>query len=366
FSYNTNWLFDQRMSGGVDFSFSRNNHQNVLQDMEYPRFTDDEYGETAAPDPYDSEEEWEEAEESVDDAHRMEYDEYEVSLGINTGYTFHTNLGRIGTSTGLRSGLSYISYDEDLYRPFNPTTRENHERWRFNNQWWSRVTWDTRDYIFSPSSGFHLSETFTYSGGLLGGVTHYLKSETKGEYFHTLFDIPVFSEWNLKTVLALHSSVSVIFPQLFYKDGNWKKDTQASSGQMLYTDGMNTDRGHERRTGGEAMWNNWVELRVPLAEQVLWSDFFFRSTGLWTDRSDFGFYTDKDALIGNDPDSGYTFSYGGGLRFTIPNLPLGLYLTRTFEVDEDDGVVFNGGPLFSSDDPESGWRLVLTINVDLM
>ncbi|MFP4179712.1 MAG: outer membrane protein assembly factor BamA, partial [Spirochaetaceae bacterium] len=336
FSYNTNWLFDRRMSGGVDFAFSHNKHRDILQDIEYPRFSEDDHeaeDSIAAPDPYDSEEEWDKADESIDDAHRMEYDEYEVSLGLNTGYTFHTNLGRIGTSTGLRTGLSYIDYDENLYRPYNPTTRENHQEWRFNNRWWSRLTWDTRDYIFSPSSGFYLSETLTYSGGLLGGVSHYLKLDTRGEYFHTLFDIPVFDDWNLKTVLGLHSSISVIFPQFFYKDG-WKSDIQAGTSQMLYTDGMNTDRGWDRRNSGEAMWNNWAELRIPLAEQVLWGDFFFRSTGFWTDRSNFGFYTDKDALVGDDPDSGYRFSYGGGLRFTIPNLPLGLYLTRRFEIDE--------------------------------
>ena len=88
-------------------------------------------------------------------------------------------------------------------------------------------------------------------------------------------------------------------------------------------------------------------------------DLFFRSTGFWEDRSQFG-------LISDSPES-YYFSYGGGIRFTIPNLPLGLYLTKLFKLDNEGNVLWEGGPIFSDpDDPESGWRLVLTINIDLM
>ncbi len=364
FSYDTNWLFGRRLGGGIDFSFSHTNHEDVRQDSEYPRFDSNDYdNNNAAPDPYDSADEYQSAlenNEPIDDAFLMEYDEYEVSLGLNTGYTFHTNVGRLGASTGLRTGLSYIDYDDTIYRPYNPTTRDNHRQWRFNNRWWTRLSWDTRDYIYSPSKGFFLSETFTYGGGILGGVSHYLKTNTKGELFHTLIDAPLFPNWNFKTVLALHSAVSFILPQAYREEGEWKQGIKASTSYMLYTDGMNTDRGWPRRYNGEAMWDNWAELRIPIAEQVLWTDIFFRSTGFWEDRSEFGFYT-GDSLVD------YHFSYGAGMRFTIPNLPLGLYFTRLFSIDESGKVIYEPGPLFSDpDDPTSGWRLVLTINIDLM
>ncbi len=365
FSYDTNWLFGRRLGGGLDFTFSHTNHEDVRQDTEFPRFDEDDYNDNdAAPDPYESMDEYQDAlgdNESIDDAHLMEYDEYEVGVGVNTGYTFHTNYGRFGTGTGLKTGLSYIDYNADIYRPYNPATRENHREWRFNNRWWTRFSWDTRDYIFSPSSGFYLSETFTYGGGILGGVSHYLKSHTKGEYFHTLLDIPVFPSWSFKTVVALHSAISFIFPQYYQnEDGKWTRGIQASTSYMLYTDGMNTDRGWPRRYNGETMLDNWAELRIPIAEQVLWTDLFFRSTGFWEDRANFGFYN-TDAIVD------YRFSYGAGFRFTIPNLPLGLYFTRLFSIDESGNVVYEPGPLFSDpDDPNSGWRLVLTINIDLM
>ncbi len=365
FSYDTNWLFGNRLGGGVDFTFSHTKNTNVRQDVDFPRFTKEDYeNEIAVPDPYETMDEYEAAlenNEGIDDAYLMEYHEYEVSLGVRSGYTFHTNVGRIGTATGFSTGLTYIDYDDTIYRPYNPATRENHRNWRFNNRWWTRLSWDTRDYIFSPSKGFLLSETFTYGGGILGGVSHYLKTTTKGEYFHTLLDLPVFSNWNFKTVLALHSSFSLILPQYYREDGEWKKGIQASTSYMLYTDGMNTDRGWApRRYNGEAMWDNWAELRIPISEQVLWTDLFFRSTGFWEDRSKLGFYTDE-AIVD------YRFSYGFGMRFTIPNLPLGLYFTRLFSIDENGNVQYEPGPLFSDpDDPDSGWRLVLTINIDLM
>ena len=363
FGYQTNWLFGRRMSGGIDFDIAHTKNTDVRQDILDERFTKEQYdNDEAAPDPYDSYEEYQEAlenGETIDDAYLMEYDEWEFSTGLSTGYTWILGGGRLGTSTGLRTGLSYIDYDAGIYRPYNPAVRDNLNQWRFNNRWWSRVYWDTRDFIFAPSNGYYFGQTLTYGGGILGGVSHYVKTQTKGEFFHTLLDIPVFDDWNLKTVFALHSSLSFILPQFYNNEGSWTTGIEASTSYLLYTDGMNIARGWPRMFNGEAMWDNWLELRIPIAEQVLWSDIFFRTTGFWEDRSEFGFITDS-------PED-YYFSYGGGIRFTIPNLPLGLYLTKLFKLDNDGNVLWEGGPIFSDpEDETSGWRLVLTINIDLM
>jgi len=361
FSYQTNWLMDRRWSGGVDFNIERVTNSGVYQDLLDERFTD-EQADIAAPDPYDSKKEWEEAQsdgKTIDEAYLMEYDQWELSIGGSTGYSWHTPMGRLGASTGLRTGLSYIDYDEGRYRPYNPSIRNNQGVWSFHNRWWTRGTFDSRDYIFAPSKGAYLGQTLTYGGGVLGGARHYLKSQSQAEFYQTLWDFELFRNWNFKTVLALHSSLSLILPQYYREDGEWTSGVQATSSSLLYTDGMNTDRGWDRRYDGEAMWDNWVELRIPLSEQVVWSDLFFRSTGFWNDRQNFGFF--------NESPENYRFSYGAGIRFTIPNLPLGLYLTKLFRLDSEGKVQWEGGPIFSDPEDETkGLRLVLTINFDMM
>ena len=42
-------------------------------------------------------------------------------------------------------------------------------------------------------------------------------------------------------------------------------------------------RGWDAVTDGEALWNNWLELRMPIFEQVLWLDMFFDAVSLWED-----------------------------------------------------------------------------------
>jgi len=362
-SYQTNWLMDRRWSGGVNLTVEHLNNSGVQQDILDERFTEEQYdNDEAAPDPYNSYDEYQEAleeGESIDEAYLMEYDQWELSLGLSTGYTWITDIGRVGASTGLSSGLSYIDYDDLAYRPYNPSIRNNLDQWRFNNRWWSRLSLDRRDYIFAPSKGFYLGQTFTYGGGLLGGVSHYLKTQSTGKLFFTLVDYPLFKNWNLKTVLALHSSLSFILPQFYRDDGNWQTGIEATTSYLLYTDGMNVARGWTRMYDKEALWDNWTELRIPIAEQVLWTDIFFRGTGVWDSRKQFGFITES-------PEN-YYFSYGAGLRFTIPNLPLGLYLTKLFKLDSDGNIEPQAGPIFSDpDDPDSGMILVLTINIDFM
>ena len=63
--------------------------------------------------------------------------------------------------------------------------------------------------------------------------------------------------------------------------------------------------------------------------------------------------------------SNFMFSFGGGIRFTIPGLPIGLYLTKRFSFPDGD-LKWEGGEVFSiKDDPDSGMQLVIAFQFGL-
>ncbi len=361
--FNEKWLMGRRWSLGANFSFTHQLYTGILQDLMPIRFTEDEYNnEVAAPDPYNSQEEWEAAinnGESIESAYLMEYDNYKFALGANTGYTFHTFLGRFTTATGASSALNNIVYDEQVYRPYNPAIRNNLDNWLFNNRIWLNLVWDKRDFVMNPTSGFLLNQLTTYTGGFIGGNTHYIKSQSKAEAFIKLIDISVSDSYNFKTVFAVHTSFSAMLKQYYFDDNaGWDWNINATTGDMLYTDGMNIARGWPFKQDGKAMWDNWIELRMPIAENVLWGDLFFSGTGFWTE------LTDVDIANDNFLDNFY-FSFGGGIRFTIPGLPIGLYLTKRFKIN-DDSIVWEAGDIFTNaDNPDSGMDLVIAFQFGL-
>ena len=133
----------------------------------------------------------------------------------------------------------------------------------------------------------------------------------------------------------------------------------ATTGDMLYTDGMNIARGWGFRQDGQAMWDNWIELRMPIAEQVLWGDLFLSGTGFWQDR------TEVIPDIRSGDMSNFMFSLGGGIRFTIPGLPIGLYFTKRFEFIDGD-LTWIAGDIFRDEDrPDSGVDLVIAFQFGL-
>jgi outer membrane protein insertion porin family len=234
--------------------------------------------------------------------------------------------------------------------------RENFERWQFINSWSLSSSLDTRDLIISPSSGYYLSQRATFTGGPLFGVRHFIRTDSKGQFFQTLWDIPVFSNWNWKMVLGLNSEISFIFPQFWvpeeYRD---RPQPVATTSNLLFIDGMFNARGWDRRVDGEALWYNWLELRMPLAEQVIWWDQFFDAAAIWQDRDDLGELGVENML----------FSFGTGFRFVIPQFPIRIYLARRFLI-EDGEVVWQTGGLFNPDnEPGRGMEFVFSIGTEL-
>ncbi|HAK45823.1 MAG TPA: outer membrane protein assembly factor BamA, partial [Spirochaeta sp.] len=153
FGYSDNWLFEQRLSAGIDLSFSHDQYTSVPQDILQPVFNlDDSEDVQVVPDPYDGH--WVDAEtgiavdyptdaeiadetvltdydyaiaegETIDDSYLMDYESYTLSLAGSGGYTFHTPVGRVAVGSGLSTALSYVYYDSSLYRPYDKTIRDS-------------------------------------------------------------------------------------------------------------------------------------------------------------------------------------------------------------------------------------------------
>ena len=93
---------------------------------------------------------------------------------------------------------------------------------------------------------------------------------------------------------------------------------------------------------------------MPIAEQVLWLDMFIDAVSLWEDPSQITTLGRENVL----------FSLGGGIRFTIPQFPIRLYLAKRFTLD-DTGVRWQQGDYFNwNETPTGGLDFVFAIGAD--
>ncbi|MGO9309899.1 MAG: BamA/TamA family outer membrane protein, partial [Spirochaetia bacterium] len=338
FNYQQPWLFDKPWAGGVSLTFDHELLQNVLQDLMPPVFTDSQYA-IAAPDPYSNRTDYlnDIANGVVIPAqYLMSYDMYDITLGLNTGYTWTYPFGRLTLQGGYTPQVRYVDYDASLYRPYDWIVRDNNLNWNFVNKISAGINLDGRDIYWNPTTGYYLAQGFAVAGGVLLGQRAYIRSDTTAEGFLTLLNVPVFEGWNLQFVLAAHSSMSMILPNYGYStvDGRWEWETVADYTDQLYIDGMTVARGWGTMYG-DALWDNKLELRMPIAKEVLWLVGFVDAAGLWD--QPFGATppaTSIDTMSLND----FFMSTGFGIRFSIPQFPIRLYLARDFQIRDGSWV----------------------------
>ena len=276
----------------------------------------------------------------------MQYNQWYLSMGLSTGYRWPTFLGNFGINGGVRMGIIRVSYDE-IYRPFDPALRDGNNVWVPKNSVWLSFSLDQRDIFYDPSRGYYLYERIGYYGLLENEREHYMRSDSKIQFFHTLFNVPVTDSWNFKCVFAISGGLSLIFQQ-FGRDEPTIEDANKVS-----VDGMFVGRGWSEayRYKGLLLLDSWVELRFPLVRGILAWDFFFDAAGV--DNPE-GSYFDNFGI------ENIRFSYGGGFRFTMPQFPIRLSLAKRFTI-EDGKINWRRGALFGdSDDPSKGMDLVMS------
>ena len=131
--------------------------------------------------------------------------------------------------------------------------------------------------------------------------------------------------------------------------------TNITSQELLYVDGMTMARGWSRVYDQKVLWDSWIELRIPIAPQYIWWDFYFSGTGSWAETDLFERLTPSDFLFG----------FGAGARLTIPGFPIGLYFTKRFKF-ENKKIAWQGGNVFGSETNEAaGIDFVISFTADL-
>ncbi|MCK9349233.1 MAG: outer membrane protein assembly factor BamA [Sphaerochaeta sp.] len=367
-SFTDGWFKDYRWSNGLSFNFERSKKQSVLQrgiGSEY--YTGHDVAileDNAYPLGYDSYLSYLAADKALPaNSDLMSYLYYRISLGYNTGYTFMFRPGSLTVGGGLSIGLNYADYNHSVYDPYERLIKLYGDSWKFSNRLSLSFAWDGRDRIENTSKGYYLSQNFTYAGGILGGLSNYIKTSSSASGYITLFSFEL-AEKDANVVLGATTTVSAMLPQ--YYDYNSRFDTgetqkwdwyDAKQGatryEMLYIDGMNTGRGFSVIFDQAYLWDNQVSISWPLAHNVLSAEIYGSATGVSTDLQNIA------------PSSlAWYYSMGAGIKLKVPGFPLGLYLVKNASYI-DDTFAWDGGTIFRGSSDDSGLKLVLAITTTL-
>jgi outer membrane protein insertion porin family len=349
-SYTHRWIFGLPLSGGFDFTAQYAKRLAAMNNSGR-FFNGDE--DNAFPDGFSSYDEYNNSNKLPPREFLMDYEQWYLSGGFSTGYRWSTFLGNLTLSGGIRIGFIHNSYDSDLYRPFDPTLRAENNIWTPKNSVWSSLALDQRDIYYDPSRGYYLSERIGLYGIVNPEAEHYIRSDSKAEYYLTLFNIPVTEKWSLKSVFALHTGVSLIFKQ---PGRDQDIPTPILDANKLSVDGMFVGRGwsSEYRNKGLALWENWAEIRFPLVPNILAWDFFFDAAGV---ESTQGKYF-SDFTIEN-----MRFSYGFGIRFALPQFPFRFSLAKRFRVKDGQFTWEPGLFGYDANKPEMGMDPVISFAI---
>ena len=264
--------------------------------------------------------------ELMQNGYAMDYRNWSATVSSGLARRWTPDYAIITLSGGIATSLQRNSFDENIHAPVDTGVSLYANRWGLSNSIYGNISIDNRDLNYDPSKGWFLSQRVTWHG-LLPGLEKefFARTDTKLEGYLKLLDLPVSDKWSFKLVLANYTGLSMIHPC-----------SEVSEGNTLYIDGMLNGRGWTeayKNTKGMFMLSNRFELRFPLVPGILGLD------GFWDAAAVKSKVQDASSLKLED----FYFSYGPGLRFLIPQLPLHLMFAWRYRV-EDGKAKFADNP----------------------
>ena len=359
-SLSNSWVGDVRWSNAVSFSVARNVRSSTLQrgiGSDYYDGRDSD--EMTYPLGYNSAYEWYSSSQTTpSSSNLMKYDNWSFTLGYSTGYSWVFSAGTLSLSGGLSVGLNRAFYDSSKYDPYEMLIKKYQEKWQFSNKLTTTINWDARNYVSTIPHGYVASLSYTYAGGLLGGLSNYNKAALSFSAYTGIWRIENKEKETAKNViLGFSSEIDFMLPQYWNKNGDGWKWHDAKDGatkyEMLYIDGMNIGRGFSVQTDKAFLWNNQIDLTYPLAEDVISLEGFVSGTAVTSN-------LDKLSFSSLD----WYFAAGFGIKMEIPGFPLGLYLVKNATLLSGGSFTFVKGSLFNYGG-NSGLSLVLAITTSI-
>lgn len=310
FSYSQNWIGSLPIAFGVSLSLGH------AKTNGYTNF-------------------WSPQMELIQDRFTMTYDDWNATVSTNLARRWTPNYAIFTLNGGLSTTLQNNIYNENTNVPVDNGISLYANRWGIQNSIYGQLSIDNRDLSYDPSKGWFMSQRLSWHGLIpYYEKEFFLKSDTKLEGYFKLFDLPVTEKWSFKMVFAAYTGITSIFPC-----------TEVSDGNKAYIDGMLNARGWTdvyKVTKGMFMLSNRLELRVPVVPGIVGID------GFW----DAAVVKPRVQDISNISAEDFYFSFGPGIRFLLPQLPLHLVFAWKYRI-------VDGLPKFD----KSPFQFVLSFNI---
>jgi outer membrane protein insertion porin family len=304
--YGQNWTFGMPISNRTSLSYSHSSLSTV-RNVLLPDGTLDNY------------------------SFYMPYDEHKLTFSDYLTRRWTPDFAVVSVTGGFSTSFVTALYDDTIYTPADAGIADYHDGWNTKNSLTAAISMDGRDNYYDPTKGWFVSQSFSWFGLIpqgtfsflpakFGETEFFLRSVSTAEQYFSLFSIPVTDTYDLKFILRLESDLSMQFP--FF-------NSTIQNSSLLYIDGVFHGRGWKisgsRMGNGNLVFNNTVELRVPVVPNILAIDTFFDASMVkWEVTSGFNdFFNPED----------WYFSYGPGLSLLVQQFPLRLFLVSNFKIE---------------------------------